>query len=120
MTILFRKIQPYRFPITLDLIAKFLGIPQSMIIRAERWNNVLFVHRRDKGGQFVSYRKLILWIAAIVYFIRKTTNLEDLWQMGLWIRQETKKFEYTKSTLEYLRTAWAKQRDYLRSLESPT
>jgi hypothetical protein len=119
MTILFNKIKPYRFPITLDLVAKFLGIPPSMIVRVERWHYVLFVHRRDKGGQFISYRKLVLWIAAIVYLIQKTTNFEDLWQLGLWIRQETKKFEYANSTLEYLRNAWAKHRDFLRGIETP-
>ena len=45
MTILFRRIKPAAFPITLDLIAKFLGIPKSLIVRAERWAYVLFVHR---------------------------------------------------------------------------
>jgi hypothetical protein len=60
MTILFRRIKPSTFPITLDLIAKFLGIPESMLVRAvceawcvssKRWPYVLFVHRGDKGGQ---------------------------------------------------------------------
>ncbi|MEQ8464644.1 hypothetical protein [Coleofasciculus sp. E1-EBD-02] len=53
MTILFRRIKPRTFPITLDMIAQFLGIPKSMIIRAEHWAYVLFVHRRDRGGQFI-------------------------------------------------------------------
>ena len=65
MTILFRRIKPYTFPITLDLIAKFLHIPKSLIVRAECWAYVLFVHRRDKGGQFISYRKLAMWLKAI-------------------------------------------------------
>jgi len=46
--------------ITIDLIAQFLGIPKSMILRAEPWAYIIFVHRRDKGGQFISYRKLKL------------------------------------------------------------
>jgi cytochrome P450 len=103
MTILFRRIKPYSFPITLDLIAKFLGIPQSMIVRAERWAYVLFVHRCGKGGQFISYRKLQLWIEAIVALIQKSATIEDLWQIGLWIKQECEKFDYTKPVLEYLR-----------------
>ena len=116
MTILFRRIKPYSFPITLDLIAKFLGIPRSLIVNAQRWAYVLFVHRCDKGGQFISYRKLVMWIEAVVGLIQQSTNLEDLWQIGLWIKQESEKFDYTKPVLEYLREAWAKHRDYLRSL----
>ena len=119
VTILFRRIKPNSFPLTLDLIAKFLGIPKSMIVRAERWAYVLFIHRRDKGGQFISYRKLAMWIEAVVNLIHKSTNLEDLWQIGLWIKQECEKFEYAKPVLEYLRSVWAKHRDYLRSLEEP-
>ena len=119
MTILFRRIKPNSFPITLDLIAKFLGIPQSMIVRAERWAYVIFVHRCAKGGQFISYRKLQMWIEAIVALIQKSTTLEDLWQIGLWIKQECEKFEYTKPVLEYLRYIWAQHRDYLIGLPEP-
>jgi hypothetical protein len=124
MTILFRRIKPSTFPITLDLIAKFLGIPESMLIRAvcvreasrreawcvssKRWAYVLFVHRCDKGGQFISYRKLELWIEAVVSIIQKSATFDDLWQVGLWIRQECEKFDYEKPVLEYLRRVWAK------------
>ncbi|MEQ9548128.1 MAG: hypothetical protein RIM23_00690 [Coleofasciculus sp. G3-WIS-01] len=116
MTILFRRIKPQSFPITIDLISQFLGIPKSMIIRAERWAYIIFVHRRDKGGQFISYRKLKLWIEAIIALIQKTTTLDELWQLGLWIRQECRKFNYTQTVVEYLRSIWAKQRDDLGSL----
>ena len=119
MTILFRRIKPCTFPITIDLIAKFLGIPKSMIVRIERWAYVLFVHRCDKGGQFISYRKLAMWIEAIASLIQKSSTLDDLWQVGLWIKQECEKFEYTKPVLEYLRSVWAKPRDYLRDLQEP-
>lgn len=119
MTILFRQIKPTSFPISLDLIAKFLAIPRSMIVKAQKWAYVLFVHRRDKGGQFISYRKLILWIEAVVKIIQNSTNLEDLGQIGLWIKQECKKFEYTKPVITYLRNIWAKHRKYLRSLSKP-
>lgn len=119
MTILFRQIKPNYFPISLDLIARFLGIPRSMIVKAQKWAYILFVHRRDKGGQFISYRKLILWIEAIAKIIQNSTNLDDLWQIGLWIKQECEKFEYAKPVLEYLRNIWAKHRKYLRSLSNP-
>lgn len=118
MTILFRRIKPNSLPISLDLIAKFLGIPRSMIVKAQKWAYILFVHRRDKGGQFISYRKLILWIEAIAKIIQNSTNLDDLWQIGLWIKQECEKFEYAKPVLEYLRNIWAQHRKYLRSRRS--
>ncbi len=119
MTILFRRIKPCTFPITIDLIAKFLGIPKSMIVRIERWAYVLFVHRCDKGGQFISYRKLAMWIEAIASIIQTCATLDDLWQVGLWIKQECEKFEYAKPVLEYLRSVWAKHRYYLRHLQEP-
>jgi hypothetical protein len=117
MTTLFRRIKPYSFPITLDLIAKFLQIPKSLIVRAECWAYVLFVHRCDKGGQFISYRKLAIWLKAIASIIQTCTTLDDLWQVGLWIKQECEKFDYDKPVLEYLRRVWAKHRDYLRDLQ---
>ncbi len=115
MTILFRRIKPFKFRITFDLIAKFLGIPQSQIVRAECWRYILFVHRRDRGGQFISYRKLVLWIQAIASLIQTCTTLEDLWQMGLWVRQECQKFDYDQRIIDYLRRIWIKRRDALRS-----
>ena len=55
MTILFRRINPAQnFRITKRQIAKFLRIPESLIVKIESWLYVLFVHRLDKGGQFIS------------------------------------------------------------------
>ncbi|HEY9665315.1 MAG TPA: hypothetical protein V6C91_00845, partial [Coleofasciculaceae cyanobacterium] len=95
----------------------FLGISKSLIVRAERWAYVLFIHRCDRGGQFISYRKLAMWIKAVVTIIQTCTTLEDLWEVGLWIKQECEKFDYEKSTLEYLRSAWAKHREYIGNLQ---
>lgn len=117
MTSLFRRIKPYTFPITIDLIAKFLHIPKSTIVRAERWAYILFVHRRDKGGRFISYRQLKLWLEAVVCLIQKSATLEDFQQVGLWIKQECEKFDYPQPVLEYLRGVWAKHRDYLKNLK---
>lgn len=116
MTILFNKIKPSSFTITIDLVAKFLGIPPSEIVRVENWPYVLFVHRRDCGGQFISYRKLAMWFEAIADLIEICSTFEELWQIGLWIRQECQKFDYAKRALEYLRCLWTHQRDSLRSL----
>jgi hypothetical protein len=50
--------------------------------------------------------------------IQLSPTLEDLNQLGLWIKQEAEKFEerYSASALNYLRQLWAQRRDELRSL----
>ncbi len=119
MTSLFRRIQPaQRFHLTPRYIAHILKIPLSAIARIERWPYVLFVHRRDKGGQFVSYRTLARWTRAIARMIQTSSALEDLRQLGLGIKQESVKFEdrYCAIALNYLRQLWAQRRDELRSL----
>ena len=114
MTILFRRIRPVSFPITIDIIAKFLGIPQSAILRVENWSCVVFVHRSDRGGQFISYRKLAMWLEAIVTLIRNCHSLKQLKQVGLWIKQECIKFKYyNELILEYLRSVWIERRDII-------
>ena len=118
MTNLFRRIQPAeRFHFSPRYIAHVLKIPLSAIVRIERWAYVLFVHRRDKGGQFVSYRQLNRWIRTIARMIQTSPTLEDLKQLGLWIKQESVKFEerYKAIALDYLRKLWAQRRDQLRS-----
>lgn len=49
--------------ITVSEIAQFLNIPEHQIVRVEFWKYIVFVHRRDVGGQFISYRKLRQLIA---------------------------------------------------------
>jgi hypothetical protein len=119
MTILFRRIQPaHRFHLSVRYIAYFLKIPLSAIARIERWAYVLFVHRRDKGGQFISYRTLNRWIRAIAHMIQTSPTLEQLKQLGLWIKQESIKFKdkYSKTVLDYLRRLWVQRRDELKTL----
>lgn len=118
MSLLFRRIQPaQRFHLTPRYIAHVLKIPLSAILRIERWAYVLFVHRRDKGGQFISYRQLNRWIRTIARMIQISPTLEDLTQLGFWIEQESVKFEerYSAIALDYLRQLWAQRRDELRS-----
>lgn len=115
-TILFRRIQPaQRFRLSLRYIACLLKIPVSAIVRIESWAYVLFVHRRDKGGQFVSYRTLNRWMRTITHMIQTSATLKDLKQLGLWIQQESVKFEdrYSPKELDYLRRLWAQRRDQL-------
>lgn len=119
MTALFERIQPaQRFHLNRHYIAHSLKIPPSTIVRIECWAYVLFIHRCDRGGQFVSYRQLNRWTRTIAQMIQTSPNLEDLKQLGQWIYQESNKFEerYSAIALEYLRQLWAQRRDELTSL----
>jgi hypothetical protein len=98
MTILFRRINPAeKFRITKRQIAKFLRIPESLIVKIESWLYVLFVHRLDKGGQFISYRQLEQWKNAVACQLQKCSTREQL--QHLW---NTITFDHTKHKNQYL------------------
>ena len=89
---LFSRIQPQKtFHITIEDIAQLLGIPAKMIIRIEKWKYVLFVHRRDIGGQFLSYRRLRNWQHAVAMRIQICCKKEKLEMMWLTIQNDGKK-----------------------------
>ena len=98
MTVLFRRINPaQKFRITKRQIAKFLRIPESLIVKIESWLYVLFIHRLDKGGQFISYRQMEHWKNAVACQLQKCTTweqLEHLWNVI--------KFDHTKHKNQYL------------------
>jgi len=95
MTTLFRRLQPAnKFRITAGEIAKLLKIPKHLIIRVECWAYVVFVHRIDKGGQFISYRQLQQWQNAVACQIQKCTTWQQLRQ--LWLEIETDKQKHTQ------------------------
>ena len=90
---LFSRIQPQKtFHITIEAVAKLLGIPPQMILRIEKWDYVLFVHRRDIGGQFISYRKLRNWQNAIAFKIKNCSKFKKLLVLWLTIKNDEKKF----------------------------
>ena len=97
---IFARIQPQKtFHITIKAVAKLLRIPPKMIVRIEKWDYVLFVHRRDIGGQFVSYRKLRNWQNVLAMKIKncyKKAKLDTLWNA---IEKDIKKYkkQYTKT-----------------------
>ena len=78
------RIQPHKtFHVSIQDVAKLLGIPPKKIVRIENWANVLFVHRRDIGGQFVSYRRLRNWQNAVAMTMNncfKHKRLKMLWR----------------------------------------
>jgi hypothetical protein len=111
MTILFRRIKPaQKFRITKRQIAKFLRISESLIVKVESWNYVLFVHRKDKGGQFISYRQLEQWKNAIAYQLQKCTTweqLEHLWNAITFDHTKHNK-QHDASVLPFLEKIWLK------------
>jgi hypothetical protein len=97
MTILFRRIKPaQKFRITKRQVAKFLHIPESLIVKVESWSYVLFVHRLDKGGQFISYRQMEQWKNAVACQLQKSTTIEQL--EHLW---NAIAFDHTKHNKQY-------------------
>ncbi len=97
MTLLFRRIKPaQKFRITKRQLARFLGISESLIVNIESWRYVLFVHRQDQGGQFISYRQLEQWKNAIACQLQKCTTIDQL--EHLW---NAITFDHTKHNKQY-------------------
>ena len=113
---LFHRIQPQKtFHITIKNVAKLLGIPPKIIVRIEKWPYVLFVHRRDIGGQFISYRKLKNWQNAVAIKIKtcyKKHKLDNLW---LTIQNDSKKYakQYQQAYHDFVEQVWNQQWDKL-------
>ncbi len=111
MTALFRRIKPAQnFRITKRQVAKLLNIPASLIVKVESWLYVIFVHRLDKGGQFISYRQMEQWKNAIACHLQKcSTNqqLHSLWNAIKYDQTKHRK-QYTDSILPFLKIIWEK------------
>jgi hypothetical protein len=105
MTVLFRRINPaQKFRITKRQIAKFLRIPELLIVKVESWLYVLFVHRLDKGGQFISYRQIEHWKNAVACQLQKCITFEQLEQLWSAIQFDHAKHkkQYAASALSFL------------------
>ncbi|GET37528.1 hypothetical protein [Microseira wollei] len=122
MTALFNRIQPAaKFRITKGQIAKFLGIAESAIKDIQRWHYVLFVHRRDRGGQFISYRKLEQWKNALASHMQKCETLQQLNFLKSAISRDSKKYgkQYNDAVKLFLHQIWQKcQEKLLREREA--
>jgi hypothetical protein len=111
MTALFRRINPaQKFRITKHQIAKFLRIPESLIVKIESWLYVIFVHRLDKGGQFISYRQMEQWKNAIACQLQKCSTQQQLQHLWNAIERDRTKHnsQYADSVLPFLKKIWAK------------
>lgn len=116
MTSLFNRIKPAeRFRITKRLIAKFLGIAESLIKEVDNWPYVIYVHRSDRGGQFISYRKIEKWKNAVASQIQKCSTLSELQQLSSAIRRDYRKHrkQYEDFVLQFFQKIWDNRRDYI-------
>lgn len=116
MTALFRRLDPAKkFRITKGQIAKLLGISQSIIVKFECWRFVLFVHRRDKGGEFVSYRVLEHWKNAIASQFQQCSTLPELNHLWSAIKNDRQKHrkQYDDVLLSFLHQIWQECQDNL-------
>jgi hypothetical protein len=122
MTHLFRRLQPAKkFRITLSCIAQLLKIPSHLIVRVECWAYVVFVHRSDKGGQFLSYRRLRQWLNAIACQIQNCSTWQQLQQLWSEIEGDRTKHEkqYGSDSHPFLLKIWTKQGNLVQSLSQP-
>ena len=111
MTALFRRINPpKKFCITKRQIAKFLRISESRIVKIESWLYVVFVHRLDKGGQFISYRQIEQWKNAIACQLQKCSTKQQLQHLWNAIEHDHTKYnkQYANSVLTFLKKIWVK------------
>ncbi len=111
MTRLFRRLQPaQKFRITVYAIAQLLKIPKHLIVRVECWTYILFVHRSDKGEQFLSYRQLRQWQNAVPCQIQNCSTGQQL--RSLWFAIEKDyikhKQQYTTEYHPFLYNIWTK------------
>ena len=103
---LFSRIQPDQtFHITIKAVAKLLKIPPKMIVKIEKWDYVLFVHRRDIGGQFVSYRRLRNWQNAMAMKLRVCSKIKQLDRLWSAIESDRKKYkkQYTDACFNFVK-----------------
>ncbi len=111
MTALFRRINPaQKFRITKHQIAKLLRIPESRIVKIESWLYVIFVHRLDKGGQFISYRQMEQWKNAVACQLQKCSTQQQLQHLWNAIEHDHTKHnsQYADSVLPFLKKIWTK------------
>jgi hypothetical protein len=114
MTPLFHRLQPAKkFRITAGAIAQLLKIPKHLIVRIECWAYIIFVHRSDKGGQFISYRRLQHWLNAIACQIQNCSTPQQLRQIWLAIEEDWNKHkkQYDEKSYPFLNQIWTKRWD---------
>jgi hypothetical protein len=116
MTTLFRRLQPAKkFGLSITYLAKLLKIPKHLILRVECWSYVIFVHRSDRGGQFISYRQLQQWKNAVACQIQNCSTWQQLRSLWLAMEEDYKKHkqQYDNEHHPFLCKIWTKCWDTL-------
>ena len=116
---LFRTLKPQqKFHINITAIAKILHIPRHLILRLERWAYVIFIHRQDCEGQFISYRRLQNWQNAVACKIQSCCDCEQLKKLWLAILQDLKKYhkQYSQAKKSFIRKVWIERRNIILSI----
>jgi hypothetical protein len=111
MTTLFRRLQPAKkFRVTIGAISQLLKIPKHLIVRVECWAYIIFFHRIDRGGQFISYRRLQHWLNAVACQIQNSSTCQQLRQLWLAIEQDWHKYkkQYSDKSYPFLSQIWMK------------
>jgi hypothetical protein len=95
--------------------------PQYLILRIECWGYVIFVHRLDKGRQFISYRRLQHWLNAVAYPIQNCSTCQQLRSLWLAIEEDCKKHknQYNTKSQPFLDQIWTKRWDSLWNEQTP-
>jgi hypothetical protein len=112
MSTLFHRLQPHqKFRISIGAIAQLLKIPKHLIVRVEYWEYMIFVHRQDRGGQFISYRKLRQWLNAVACQIQNCSTWQQLRQLWLAIEDDCKQYQkqYNDEYYPFLCKIWTKR-----------
>jgi hypothetical protein len=104
-------INPQTFVITRRQIAELLKIDPDRIIRWEKWEHVLWVHIKGRGGYFVSYRKLQQWVSACGVLLHSCCTLPELTKLWEAIQKEAKR--YTTDGIGQLEEIWYEQKTRL-------
>jgi hypothetical protein len=123
MTTLFSRLQPpQKFRINISDLAKLLKIPKRLILRVECWAYVVFVHRADQGGQFISYRKLQQWQNAVACQIQNCINCQQMRQLWAAIANDYQKHsqQYDDRHYPFVCKIWIKSWDALRNAQEFT
>lgn len=116
MNILFRRLQPaQKFRISIYAISKLLKISKHLILRVECWAYIVFVHRQDKGGHFISYRRLQQWQNAVACQIQNCSNCQQLRKLWLAIKKDYQKYnkQYDDKHYPFVCNIWTKCWDIL-------
>jgi hypothetical protein len=70
-------------------------------VRVECWAYIVFVHRTDKGGQFISYRHLQQWRNAVAYQIQNCSTCQQLRSLWFAIEEDFKKYKKQYDSKHY-------------------